>query len=212
MHNFLSVFIQLPKQIEQYAIRINQQVSSLAKQQNQLQFTKFFKPHITLYFAKFPSENLLNIVRALESVEDLPRFDLEIDNELYHKSDQIFLKCSPFEQIYALHMQVLNSLNPYRQNLLRNKYRGNLQNYSTEQIDMIHQYGYPYVAKLFVPHISVAKISGIDTALFQKIEQSVKLEKSNFTVEKIQLIQSVNEKLSMDKPIKNLVYQLKVAN
>lgn len=61
------------------------------------------------------------------------------------------------EDIYSFHNNLVDTLNPYRKWLIKDKYKNPEINLWDKEKENIKLYWYPFVKDLFVPHITVFK-------------------------------------------------------
>lgn len=116
--------------------------------------------HITLYYAEFPAANIKKMLVQLTRILKYEKPLRLIFDRVRHDNEYLSLDYERSERIGNLHMRILNTLNPFREGHLRNKYLpGSPELLKLPEINqqITVKWGHPYVADKFIPHITLLK-------------------------------------------------------
>lgn len=122
--------------------------------------------HSTIYMAEFPLKNFNRIVDSLARLANKTRpIKLEYE-KMYQEWGYIGFSFKKNREIYELHKQVLDLLNPLRDGHLRMKYIKELRSgkYSKRQMKYIRNFGYPQVLSEYNPHLTLARLKSEEKA------------------------------------------------
>ena len=114
-------------------------------------------PHLSLYSAKYPSENQDQIE---EQVRTIAASTSPVDIILQGFSifsGFLFYDALKSDKLLKLHEQLVSALNPLREGLISDTQR-QLTNLTDEQQKAIEIYGYVSVGRLYMPHVTVTKM------------------------------------------------------
>ncbi len=142
-------------------------VSSIAvTKELQLKLDKNHLPHITLYFAEFPSKNVDLITKTVNEISGKTKLITLNFKELYTSWGYVGINFKITADLGKLHLLLLKKINLYREMKIRDKYQDEIDEgfYNKTQIKLIKTYGYPFVKKLYQPHINILKIDNDDEA------------------------------------------------
>lgn len=120
-------------------------------------------PHLSLYSALYPIRNTKKLVAVMEQISSLASGLTTQLSGFANFSGYIFYKAVLSEELQRLHEAVVDTLNPLREGLISEGQK-RLTGLTPKQEDAIKQYGYVSVKHLFMPHITLAHINGIDQA------------------------------------------------
>lgn len=168
----INIAVKLPENIFREAIKLSREISK----GNQAHFVLdgiSFIPHITLYSPEYPSKNTDGVLEKVGRViKDNSAFIVHPIEIRFHLGyiDIAFKKTTEW---LALHKSIVNKLNPFRENHLREKYSDSeeLKQYSDQQQEYIKKYGYPEVFDSFTPHLTLSRLE--DEKAAEKVTASL---------------------------------------
>jgi 2'-5' RNA ligase len=123
-------------------------------------------PHISLYQAEFPVENLEMIKSRLHNIaKSQKHFSIKPPPEPYKKEDKDFIEVSYEKsgELYQLQREILESLNPLRNGLLRTRDKERYNQLSREQRENLDNWGYRSVGNEFRPHLTLTRLKNPDS-------------------------------------------------
>lgn len=182
----LRIALTIDKETELQALKFAADIGKLGKHLFRLDDKHF--PHITLYKAEYPVENIKIVSKSLEKISKLTKV-LELKpTGFFGEWGYVGIGITKTLEIIELHHTVLNAFNYLRKGYLKEKYNKEISEgiYSNEEISNIKKYGNPYVDKLYEPHISLLKFHELDIGvkIAEKYNNTYKL-KSGFATELI---------------------------
>jgi hypothetical protein len=155
----LNVVIVPPSNISNQAIELSDIVSG---------WDTYFKlsesgpfPHISLYQAEFPVANIDAIRSKLLAYASAKRsFDISPISEVYKLEDKDFFEVQylPTDELYELHKDILELLNPLRQGLLRSRDKERFAKLSPDLQKNLEDWGYRLTGSAFRPHLTLARL------------------------------------------------------
>ena len=184
----LSVYVYVPKLLCKNIYTISEKLSK--KVESKFSYTKnIYRPHFTLSFGLFPQKNVERVTDIIRSITFSP-FRIFADNVSIDKGG--FFKYVPsqgYENVCALHEEILEKLNPLREGVLREKYQ-NLddEEYTQRDRELIQKYGRRWVREQYEPHITIMKIEKKNIPRARKLIKNLRVPKLEFIANEIALI------------------------
>jgi 2'-5' RNA ligase len=126
---------------------------------------KYFA-HITIYSPEFPEENISEVIKKVRDLSiGFKKFKLPIAG-LDARDGFVAVKFKKTITIAKIHRTIVQKLNPFRRGRIRQKYAAEIKKRKrrNEEVRMIKRYGYPYVLKLYRPHLSLARLVSQESA------------------------------------------------
>jgi len=182
--NFVRINIAFmpPKEVVDLAMRLSSKISQKADAFFVLDGKNFY-PHITIYSPEFPAKNLDWI---LSDVEDLSKKISSVKfkfSKMAPERGWIGIEAELSEEIKNIHSEIIKSLNPLREDHLREKDLANLENLTEEKRNILQKYGHPSVMELYRPHLTLIRLKDEKTA--EKIASEIEWPTKEFTIDKI---------------------------
>jgi|SRR5579872_1234300 len=180
----LNVAFIPPDQVLDQAVLLSRQIAS----ENDAYFIlnqRDYLGHITIYSPEYAEEQTDNVIKALEELsKSFQPINFKF-LKLASRQGYIGIEYKRTSEIQDVHEKLVNTLNPLRQGLVRDKYKNQdyKMNFSKEQIDNIEQYGYPDAMKLYKPHLTITRLKNEDVA--KTITTGLNQNFEDFTVNKI---------------------------
>lgn len=181
----LNVAFKVPKEISQYAISLSGNICN--------QSSPFFVldgmrclPHMSIYSPEYPGNNIEKVISEVKHVsKKFEPIEFVFD---YIDSHQGFIGANMriSDEINNVHKSILYLLNPYRENLLREKYKAeNLEkiNLPMMQKENIIKYGAPEVLAEYRPHVTLIRFKDFDKA--KEVLKDIKWNINKFIVDSI---------------------------
>ncbi|MEW6709287.1 MAG: 2'-5' RNA ligase family protein [Candidatus Riflebacteria bacterium] len=181
---YLDCFLPVEGQALEKALEINHiMVQRFA---SQIDFKQNIKPHLTLFMGFFPEINPVQ-KELLDLNQSFAGFDVHLQGFRLTSEGYLFWDAEEQEELQLLHEKVLESLNPLRNGLIREKFNQSFDSYLPVEQENIKKFGFPWVKHLFNPHLTLAKIS--EPVNRVEILDALKhlCEKSSFSVKCIML-------------------------
>jgi 2'-5' RNA ligase len=167
-------------------IKYSVEVSNLLAQKGPTYFVlddKSFLPHISLYYAEFPEENLARIISALQQLaKELNSFTALITGYGDYQ-DYVGVALKKTEGVQELQHKVIESINPLREGIIRGKYQ--TEEYQSTlaepQKQNILLFGYPTVGADWDPHLTLTRFKDIHLA--RKFSEELSWEISQMRID-----------------------------
>jgi hypothetical protein len=163
----LNIALISPININQQAIKISRDIGSRFATSFILD-NEIYHPHLTVYSPEFPSKNVDKIFAAIQFViekhQPLTCQPIKINSHYGFIDVEIELS----KQIRDFHEEIVKTLNPLRENYLKDKYSqldNNNHSYSPELVKNIKEYGHPRVLKTYRPHLTLTHLPDEQQAL-----------------------------------------------
>jgi 2'-5' RNA ligase len=155
---YLDCFVEISGEPLEQAIQINEKL--VENFGSQIDFSSKIEPHLTIFMGLFPAANLDRIKQNLNSINrEFSPFSLTFDHFRISEEGYVFWEPKPCQKLQKLHEQVVQSLNPLRDGLIREKYMNLLSSYTEIEQQLILKFGFPWVNSLFNPHLTLGKIA-----------------------------------------------------
>src|SRR3989344_2670574 len=75
-------------------------------------------PHLTLYMAKYPKKNIAKVLNKLNKIlSSIKCFELIFNSKSCQSSGTVFIEAVVTNELYKLHEDLVNILNPLREGL-----------------------------------------------------------------------------------------------
>lgn len=177
----IDVAIKPSREVTTEALRLSKEINQKAEAYFALDETNYF-PHITLYSTEYPDKNLNEIFETVNIIAtNTPSFTAAFTSSRTHRG-YIDISIKKSQELKKLHEHLVNSLNPFRENHLREKYTSptELANYSSQQQEYIQTYGYSEVLDAFRPHLTITRLKNDDLA--KAITQKLNFPPESFPV------------------------------
>jgi len=140
-------------------------------------------PHITVYQAKFPNNNLGKLTSELKEIlNEIGTIDVKM-NGFRNYGEYIFWKCNMSKDLFRLHKTILNRLNPLREGLILDIFKEG--KFNEIESKNIKQYGSMVVDTIYEPHITITRLRNVSDS--QKSMNILESGDYKFDVTKISL-------------------------
>lgn len=119
-----------------------------------------FHPHLTIYPPEIPSEKLDVVIEALEKLlKPWEPFELEFGG-IATNWGYIDVEIKPNEKLQKLHEQIVQTINPLREDRVREKYQdpNSIAHFSIQQKKLLFDYGYADALELYRPHLTFCRL------------------------------------------------------
>jgi 2'-5' RNA ligase len=172
--------------VEQQAIEWSRSVCRRFKTRYVLD-AQTWHPHITLYQAHYPTNSIEKVQAGLaEITKKVPQFEITMHN-FSVLNGFIFYDAIKSPEIAALHLTLLETLNPLREGILTDADRRILADPRIpEKIKQnIQQYAYAFAKDSYIPHMSITRLEE-----YQEADEAKKLLQTKtmkFTVQELLL-------------------------
>jgi 2'-5' RNA ligase len=156
----LNIAIKPNKELSKYAIEKSRELSSMEKSLYVLDGENYY-PHVTLYSPEFPASNIKKVISKVEEIASQTNTFFSKFNTIHHEEGYVVINVKTDVNIMNIHNDLVHSLNPLRDGVLRQKYRDDnyLQAFPDDIKNKIMDYGYPKVFELFNPHLSLIRFA-----------------------------------------------------
>ena len=178
----LNIIILPDEKISEMAIDMSRKAREIAPTNFVLDGRKII-PHVTVYQARFPENNIDKISAYLKTVaEKMSPFELAF-GKTSHWNNYVFWNTDATNEYMHLNKSVIYQINPLRDNLILKGLDGKKWNMS--ETYSIQNYGSLLPGKDYTPHITVTAAKTDQDA--QKISQEIRPKIAKFTATKIAL-------------------------
>jgi 2'-5' RNA ligase len=180
----VNIAIKPPLDVQSLAIHLSELIAAETDAYFVLD-NKNYYPHATIYSPEYPNKNLERVLREIDDVtKNLSPFLCEFERLSTHQG-YIDLQLRKSQEWVHLHKLLVDTLNPFREDHLRDKYNdpNELLNYSDEQQGYIKEYGYAEVFNAFRPHITLSRIK--DEHVAREIIKNIPTQSFTFKVQEI---------------------------
>lgn len=180
----VNIAIKPPQEVIEEAIKISNQIGKETEPFFILDGINFF-PHITIYSPEYPDNNLDQVYKTVNEItSSTDRFVTTFTSFNSHLG-YIDIALEKTEQWEKLHEAVVNKLNPYRENHVREKYKSSeeLSNYSEIQQKYILDFGYSEVFSAFRPHLTITRLK--DEQVAKEVVDKLNLQVHSFQVKEL---------------------------
>ena len=125
----------------------------------QINFSDNQVPHLNIYDLSIPEENISSVTNVLATIVDsLRKFSIKINMVGHFPFGLFFLEIENNNILKSLHAQIVNAVNPLREDCVDPDYLQPHRKYTNQQKEYLDQYGNPHVLELFKPHITLGHI------------------------------------------------------
>jgi hypothetical protein len=131
-------------------------------------------PHISLYQTEFPLDNLEAVKsKLLLYSKHKKSFNIQPVEGTYRKEDKDFVEVQyePSKELYKLHTEIRELLNPLRNGLMRARDKERLNQVSEIQRENLENWGYRLTGSEFRPHLSLTRLKNPDAMSVSNIQQ-----------------------------------------
>lgn len=156
----LGVGVLPPEGLAKEVIEMARQISEAYPLSYQLDQINFL-PHVTLFQGNFDTINRVKMgVETALSQSVGPR-DIKLEDVGLFAQNFVFLDCQKTSSLSALHNLVVDFVNPQRATEVASIGKEqNLSGLSSEEIQNLEDYGYPFVKEQFRPHLTLGRVTG----------------------------------------------------
>jgi 2'-5' RNA ligase len=161
-YNIINISIQPPKDVCDLAIEF---AKKFPDKGGKFSLARNDKPHITLYYAGFPRNNVKVIVEEQNKILIKQKALVLNFDRIKLSKEYLSIEFKNTTLIKNLHISILKNLNLLRQGYLREKYLSNSPDYlnlKPANQNIVKKWGHPYVAQAFKPHISILGFDSSD--------------------------------------------------
>lgn len=180
----VNIAVQPPEEVLKEAVSLSQKISKDANTYFTLDASKLF-PHITLYSPEYPIKNLDTVYKTVNNItKTFSPFNVHFNTFRSHLG-YIDIAFEKTDEWIGLHKQIVNSLNPLRENHLRDEYlnEDELKKYNQVEQKHIRKYGYSEVFDTFTPHLTLTRLLSEDEA--KKTISNLNFSKKEFQANKL---------------------------
>jgi 2'-5' RNA ligase len=150
-----------------------------------------YSPHITIYQAEFPNKNKAKVLRMIKSLVANSEEVLFVPSVVDIKRRYVAFTFKKDRDIGHFHKQLVEGLNLFREGQIKDVYSNSMQNFTQAERNNIKKWGYPYVMKLYNPHLTILELE--DEKDTPKVSKTVSWNKS-FLVNTVRVIVSNKDK------------------
>ena len=181
----INIVFKPPQKVIRRAITLSKEISKKSNYFFVLDGIKFH-PHITIYSPEFPEYNLNKIIKTVKSLtNNFSKVDFKFKKiSAYKGFISIHFNCSII--IKRIHKEIVEKLNPLREDYKRKKYDNCLDyhmHFNSEQKKNIKKYGYPDSMNLYSPHLTIIRLK--DELYSENLVKNINWDIPKFTVDKI---------------------------
>lgn len=166
----LLIGIAIPKRLAKEVGKL----SSILKKHGGLYtvYDRNYIAHITLYAAEFPVQNMVKVKDALRTVIHCEKA-LSLQSNIYrqNKFGYVDIAYTNSAALRTLQHKIVEVLNPLREGLLTKNAQEYLPMVSKIQKHNFLTYGYDYVGKNFIPHLTLSKLTEFDAGALADLER-----------------------------------------
>lgn len=181
----INTVLQPSKETSQKIAVISQEIAKSQKAYFILD-NKNYYPHITVYSPEYPEDKLGEIISKIEDLSQvLSKIELKFKG-LITNQGYIGLDFDNSVELKKIHENIVQTLNPLRDNHLRDKYQDDdyKMKLSPEKIANIAKYGYPDAMELYHPHMTIIRLE--DPIQAEEIAKSIDWHE-NIIIDKLAL-------------------------
>jgi 2'-5' RNA ligase len=172
----LNIAILPDEKTKNRAIILSQSIAEMTKSHFVLDEFNYM-PHISIYHALYEPgvRNELSKV-VVDIAKRTSAFEIKLFSYDYF-ADYLFLNVLMCNELYDLHMSMLNSCNPLRSQIVPESINELIQKkqIDEQQIALVVKYGHPLTEKYFRPHVTLARLKD-SKAVPETIEKLPKQE------------------------------------
>ena len=146
---------------------------------------KNYFPHISIYPPEFPEQGLDKIISEVIKIsKSVKPFKLTFKDILYEEGF-LGINFKNDKKVKELHLMVLESINPLREDLMRDKYKDKkfLGKQTKIAKGYIIKYGYPRVLDLYIPHLTLIRFDSLKSS--DEVISKIKWDKNEIEVSKL---------------------------
>lgn len=117
--------------------------------------------HLALYLFEAPRRNTGKILEeAKKLVKTISPTSIKIKGMSANQEGLIFIDLEENSELRQYHCQIVENINPFRDGMLREKYRDEeyLKNLPTDAREKLQKYGHRWVLDRFHPHITLSRL------------------------------------------------------
>lgn len=142
--------------LSRLSLKIAKEISGLDKTYYILDDKKYL-PHITLYNAEYPKEEVDRVYTTIKNFfSDKKSFSLKF-LEFRSTKGWVGMEFVRTVQVYNLHKRIVALLNPLRRNFFSEKHRLELREFTNEKRNNEIKYGYDGAMSFYRPHLSLLR-------------------------------------------------------
>lgn len=150
-----------------------------------------FPPHITVWIGYVPMGQLVRLVAAAEETVDSWSFPVIHYGPIRVEGGKYFyIGIRESEGLRSQHIEMLTTLNRYRQGRVAEKYAFALSQYTHEERESIRQWGNPRSGVTFRGHVTLGILNDGDEAVISKLPD-VTLEGGRITLSKLVVFRAI---------------------
>ncbi len=176
-----------PREVSEKAIELSRAIRNLAETHFVLDGVNFY-PHVTIYPPEYPEEKVSEVLGAVEQIAKSispARFKYSRIDSL---QGYVGISFEHTSEIKAIHKQVVEALNPLREEHIREKYSEYQMQFTAAQLKNIAEYGYPDAMSLYDPHLTITRLK--DESKAEELVSTINWDILEFVVSKIGVYKS----------------------
>ncbi|GAB4277585.1 MAG: hypothetical protein Kow0029_20360 [Candidatus Rifleibacteriota bacterium] len=164
---YLDCYLGLQKQALKQTMAMNSYLVS--KFASIIDFADKIEPHITIFMGLFPIDQKPLIYDKIREINcEIKGIDVQLVKVRGTGEGYIFWDADNDNSLRHLHLRLLTELNLLRRGRIREKFLSGIAGFSSAEQKNIRKYGFPWVEKLFQPHITLGKIDSESVSLAVK--------------------------------------------
>lgn len=117
--------------------------------------------HLALYLFEAPKRNIEKILReAKKLAKTIDPTPIKIKGMSANQEGLVFIDLEENSELRQYHCQIVENLNPFREGVLREKYKDeeHLKTLPADAREKLQKYGHRWVLDKFHPHITLSKL------------------------------------------------------
>jgi 2'-5' RNA ligase len=169
------------------AIALGQSVSKLAESYFNLDESNYL-PHISVYHAIYDQAVKNTLIKVVADIaKNTSAFEIKL-SEYDYFADYLLLNALLNDELYELHVNVLNACNPLRSQRITESINELIKNklIDEQQIALVETYGHPLTVKYFHPHITIARLK--DPSIMHKTIEKLPRQELSMKVKELAIV------------------------
>lgn len=179
----INITFNLPADIAEQLAVLSKKLSDKEETAFVLDNENFF-PHITIYSLEYPSRNENKILETVEKLAESFSPIKFIPIGMQTEGGYLGVEFEYSEEIRKIHETMVESLNVFREDHLREKYtEENLSGLPLEKRQNIQKYGQANLLNLYIPHVTITKL--MDKKIAERMVKEMKIPFEEFVSNEI---------------------------
>jgi 2'-5' RNA ligase len=147
-----------------------------------------YVPHLSVYHAIYDQAVKNTLIKVVAGIaKSTSAFEIHFSAFDYF-ADYLFLNALLNDELYKLHMNVLNSCSPLRSQVVPESINELIKNkqINEQQIALVAKYGHPLTVKYFHPHITIARLK--DPSIMHKTIEKLPRQELSMKVKELAIV------------------------